>query len=576
MTVSRNLIYPILIAFLVVLIYSSTSLSNEPILESSAVKSDSGGKRPKITISKETTYLTGPLRADGTVDYLAALNRRCSEGVTPENNAAVPFWRAVGPKSLDKKIRKRFFELLGIEELPEEGEYLVSFNVDILLDNGDKKPNVDGLEDNSAAKEAVKQYHRMRTAPWKSEDCPQYSALLKRNGKLLDAIVDGTRRPRFYLPTVPEEDNILTNICISSSIVPPVREVTWQLMARAMLHLGEGNAVEAWRNILACHRFARHVSRRPLVLDRMIAMSLVQDLRPIAALVRSPDNSSAQIGEFQSQFSDLPLMSQTTEVWHFGERIFSLSFLMDIAIHKDKSLMFKLSHSLSQFCDEEGKRQLRAFNELAIDERVDWNEVFRLENIRLDQVCEAVAQPSYRKRIESCELLEREWADAAKRATDEELSRRSRASDKTSPAVKAQRLLYILHGSDLLGHSYTGSVRAEEFFEMRMDLIVLAFALERYRIDRGEYPKSLNDLKQGYIDTIPKDRFADNELRYRPEGDQYLLYSVGFNGKDDGGRNFTEEHDDWSDYESATEEEKSRDDIAIRMPPKKSQKKEEE
>ena len=53
---------------------------------------------PKVTVSKATTYFTGPLRADGSVDYVAAFNRRCSEGVTPENNAAVALWRASGPK----------------------------------------------------------------------------------------------------------------------------------------------------------------------------------------------------------------------------------------------------------------------------------------------------------------------------------------------------------------------------------------------------------------------------------------------------------------------------------------------
>ena len=93
-----------------------------------AAEQDSNSKRPrpKITISKETTYIIRPLREDGSVDYVAAINERCSKGVTPENNAAIPFWRAVGPKEIKKGIRKRYFELLGIPELPEKGEYLIS------------------------------------------------------------------------------------------------------------------------------------------------------------------------------------------------------------------------------------------------------------------------------------------------------------------------------------------------------------------------------------------------------------------------------------------------------------------
>src|SRR6516225_9670041 len=52
--------------------------------------------RGKFTISKETTYVTGPLDKDGYIDYAAALNERLGQGVTPENNANVLLWRAMG------------------------------------------------------------------------------------------------------------------------------------------------------------------------------------------------------------------------------------------------------------------------------------------------------------------------------------------------------------------------------------------------------------------------------------------------------------------------------------------------
>ena len=55
----------------------------------------------KVTISKETTYLTVPLRPDGWIDFAAVINEKCGEGVAPENNAAIPFWRAVGPNDRD-------------------------------------------------------------------------------------------------------------------------------------------------------------------------------------------------------------------------------------------------------------------------------------------------------------------------------------------------------------------------------------------------------------------------------------------------------------------------------------------
>jgi len=56
------------------------------------------------------------------VENVEALNQRYSEGVTPENNAAVPFWQALGPQPLDEEIRQEYFDRLGLS-LAEERDY---------------------------------------------------------------------------------------------------------------------------------------------------------------------------------------------------------------------------------------------------------------------------------------------------------------------------------------------------------------------------------------------------------------------------------------------------------------------
>jgi outer membrane biogenesis lipoprotein LolB len=45
--------------------------------------------RGKFTISRETTYVTGPRDKTGYIAYGAALNKRLQKGVTPANNANV-------------------------------------------------------------------------------------------------------------------------------------------------------------------------------------------------------------------------------------------------------------------------------------------------------------------------------------------------------------------------------------------------------------------------------------------------------------------------------------------------------
>ena len=86
--------------------------------------------------------------------------------------------------------------------------------------------------------------------------------------------------------------------------------------------------------------------------------------------------------------------------------------------------------------------------------------------------------------------------------------------------------------------------------------VKLSFSLAAYRADHGAYPTHLRDLVPKYAAEIPKDVFSGNDLHYQPEGDGYVLYSVGPNGKDDGGRG-NEDHKDG--------DEKDGDDIVVRV-----------
>ena len=64
----------------------------------------------------------------------------------------------------------------------------------------------------------------------------------------------------------------------------------------------------------------------------------------------------------------------------------------------------------------------------------------------------------------------------------------------------------------------------------------LACALERYRLAHGRLPDTLEALAPEFIEEIPHDVVNGEPLRYRLAADgQYLLYSVGWDGVDDGG-----------------------------------------
>jgi hypothetical protein len=75
------------------------------------------------------------------------------------------------------------------------------------------------------------------------------------------------------------------------------------------------------------------------------------------------------------------------------------------------------------------------------------------------------------------------------------------------------------------------------FGQTVVDLATLACALERYRLANGEFPPALELLVPGFLAKLPHDVITGTPLKYRrAEGGGFVLYSVGFNSVDDGGK----------------------------------------
>lgn len=73
--------------------------------------------------------------------------------------------------------------------------------------------------------------------------------------------------------------------------------------------------------------------------------------------------------------------------------------------------------------------------------------------------------------------------------------------------------------------------------ETQNALLATTLALRAYRLEHGAYPAALGELTPHYLTRVPDDPFAlTGPLHYRRAGTSFVLYSVGPDGKDDGGR----------------------------------------
>ena len=81
-----------------------------------------------------------------------------------------------------------------------------------------------------------------------------------------------------------------------------------------------------------------------------------------------------------------------------------------------------------------------------------------------------------------------------------------------------------------------GVVRKVMRVEAAKQIVVTAIGLKRYQLKHGNYPPNLDSLVPEFLSVIPTDPVDGKPLNYRLKADgTFLLYSVGENGKDDGG-----------------------------------------
>ncbi|MBC8116091.1 MAG: hypothetical protein H7062_17015, partial [Candidatus Saccharimonas sp.] len=141
----------------------------------------------KLEIGPETTFVNGPLTADGRIDYETALHERFSQGITPDNNAAVLINRAFGPAVISPPLRARYFERLGIEQLPERGDYVVNHAAFA-------QQKLGGVPDVAERQEAIfNELGRAQRRPWTKDECPLAAEWLAANEKPLKLIEEATK-----------------------------------------------------------------------------------------------------------------------------------------------------------------------------------------------------------------------------------------------------------------------------------------------------------------------------------------------------------------------------------------------
>ncbi len=493
-------------------------------------KQETKGKL-RFTISKETTYVTAPLDKDGRINYAAALNERLRKGVTPQNNANVLLWKAVGPHPVRANMPPEFFQWMGIDAPPESGEYFVAHERYI-------KERLK-IDDPEQIMEFENQLGRAVRRPWKPEQYPGIAGWLKANEKPLAVVFEATKCSHYFSPLVPTRDKKGMSSGLVGALLPVAqtcRRLADVFSARAMLHLGAGRYDDAWQEILACHRLGRLVAHGSTMIEFLVGVA-IDSVASNADLVfvASPELTSAQIKERLRDLQRLPTMPGLAEKVDLGERFEFLDIVMLIDRYGIKYL-----EGLSDGAGTQSKFS-NLFGDLVLG-MVDWDPALRNINRWYDRTVAAIGEKDRGVRDKRLEGIEEDVKALKTEVLESMNSGRFAAAlsdEKNSASVLGKSI-----GDILISHMLP-AVRKLQQHSDRIEQVHrnlhLAFALAAYRRDHGSYPRNLEALAPNYLPQIPQDLFTGKPLVYRPSENGYLLYSFGPNGRDDEGHGFDDD-----------------------------------
>ncbi len=256
-----------------------------------------------LRVSRETTYITEPLKSDGKqVDYFAAIQQAtCPANIATDDNG----YRLIvqhlgrGPDSSPAQFAC-LCDQLGLDASAirpdmtheEPWDFLKAYVASEEFD----KALLDALPPEERSEDVVAAILSERLDwPWTLDDLPMMARWLEENGPVLDLIGRAVQKPVFHVPLVRNSERDLL-LLVSGSDILQLRSMAKSLSARANYRVGTGDLDGAIDDILACKSMARHVIGHPMSMSFSHAMAIdrIGDLIGLASsLAHSP--SSAQL-----------------------------------------------------------------------------------------------------------------------------------------------------------------------------------------------------------------------------------------------------------------------------------------
>ena len=476
---------------------------------------------PKLPLGRETTVVNGPFDKQGYIDYEGALNAQMSKDVTPEKNAVAKLVLALGPNPNGAEVPAAYFQWLDIPVPPRDGNYFIgsgTFAREVLRLNDEQVEALFEFENRPAKR------------VWAPLDCPPLAEWLKVNDKALALVHEAVTRPVYFNPLASRRrpGDPSTLIAVPLPTVQLCREMGVALAARATLRLGEKKYDDAWQDVLACHRLGRLLTQGPVPIETIVGYAICQFASDAAlTYLERAELSSEQALKRWKDLHSLPSLKLPAHQVQLGERMMALDTLQ--LVHRGGPSGLNLAFDVDRDPTPEERKAL---------DKLDWGVAMQATNKWLDRFEAAVQIKDRGAREKALDAFDKELKD----------TREAIGAPGEFSLIQLLRLAATKGAGEVVGKKTGDIIAALELPTVRTVLrshdritqvernLMVAFALAAYTADHNRYPAKLEDLAPGYLAAVPADLFTGKALIYKPQEKGYLFYSVGPNGKDDGGQ----------------------------------------
>ncbi len=478
-----------------------------------------GVDSPLVRVSAGTTYVTSPLKPNGDPDYVAFLNQQ--RAVTPDNNALVDLLRIMGPMSEPANKSPEFYKLLGMEPLSEKGDYLEHISLSASRGNPaiDISATVDGvLLDEMQVFEVTLSY------PFAKGDFPAVDQWFARNEHHLLAIRQAVKKPGFYFPFVGG------SLVYGYLSITEFRELVRSLCRSSMVRLGRGDVTGAIDDQIAILRLDRHLGNQGSITGLLVGTSIVEMGNGMIAITLFSGKCTADdLARMAAEIDSLPNLPVVNNVHLETERVYAL----------DLAFTFGRAGQQGEF-DQATRATI---NDRLWIASIDWEIALQTLNGFYDSLERDLGLASMQQRVAAFDNFEQALKDLESGNSSIQSKIRSTMAGRAARGKRTGEWLAVqtLPSMSLFVKSDRKNIA--------QNLVTrAAVAVEQYRMEHGEYPKTLNALVPEFLAEVPVDPYSGKQLVYRPDPVRlFRLYSIGPNEKDDDGIGYLEAKD--SDYD---------------------------